>query len=291
MIARKIALAIGALVVLSSGSYLFIYLYRWEWNRATIAGILLISAEIGLVAMLLHGRLRAIERRLDEREAEPDALTPLRSTQPPPRRHFKWLADEDRDLGVFIPVLMGAGVVFSGLAWMIEQLARATARPALERNLAARLDVLGLPEGGFLSPNLVRRDRPRFDRQRAKIAFYVFVAASAAYTGIGALGDLTQNRPELDVIVDESETLTLDITRQGWSRSDVNATQALWVSCQQTVAPFYQADDFVAAGRNKVSFTVTPGLAMGAQRRLVGCLQDATLDNVSATVVRIGTGS
>ncbi len=42
------------------------------------------------------------------------------------------------------------GVVASGLAWLVEKLARATAGPALERGLAARLSPLAWPAGGLV---------------------------------------------------------------------------------------------------------------------------------------------
>jgi hypothetical protein len=54
-------------------------------------------------------------------------------------------------MNVFVPVLMGAGVLMSGLAWVVERLARATVRPAAERGLAAQLDGLALPAAGFLA--------------------------------------------------------------------------------------------------------------------------------------------
>jgi hypothetical protein len=44
---------------------------------------------------------------------------------------------------------MGAGVLMSGIAWVVERLARATISPAAERGLAAQLDTLALPAGGF----------------------------------------------------------------------------------------------------------------------------------------------
>jgi hypothetical protein len=37
----------------------------------------------------------------------------------------------------------------SGIAWIVERLARATAGPVAERGLAARLDGLALPAQGF----------------------------------------------------------------------------------------------------------------------------------------------
>ena len=51
---------------------------------------------------------------------------------------------------VFIPVLLGAGAVLSGLAWIVERLAKATAGRAGEHGLARQLGELDLPSGGLL---------------------------------------------------------------------------------------------------------------------------------------------
>jgi hypothetical protein len=51
---------------------------------------------------------------------------------------------------VFIPVLLGAGALLSGLAWVVERLARATAGRAAEHGLAGRLAALDLPADGLL---------------------------------------------------------------------------------------------------------------------------------------------
>jgi pyruvate,water dikinase len=48
--------------------------------------------------------------------------------------------------------LLGAGVVFSALPWVVERVARVAARPAAERRLARKLDTLTLPPGGLLPP-------------------------------------------------------------------------------------------------------------------------------------------
>ena len=52
-------------------------------------------------------------------------------------------------MNVFVPVLMGAGVLLSGVAWLVERIARATVTPVAERGLAAQLDGLALPTHGF----------------------------------------------------------------------------------------------------------------------------------------------
>jgi hypothetical protein len=78
----------------------------------------------------------------------------LRETAPPPRSTFAWL-DPKRSAAqsnVFVPILLGAGVILSGMAWLIERAARAFASPSLERGLAAELEGLNPPPGGFLRP-------------------------------------------------------------------------------------------------------------------------------------------
>lgn len=283
---KRIAYLVSGLVILSSGTYLFVYLYRWEWNRALIAGVIFIAAEIALAAMMILEKLRVMEQRIAD--ASPQASTALediRSSAPLPRKPFRWLTGGDGDLSVFIPVLMGAGVIFSGIAWAIERFARITARPALEQGLALRLQPLALPEGGFLSPVDVPAPLPRSGHARFRFAFYTMLTAAALSFGVDALGDLTQNRPALDMITAPRATLTLEITREGWVRSEEDAAHSLWHACRQTVSPRFKASGFTQQGDGFVTMTITPAPGESTQRRLSGCLQDATLDNVMARIV------
>jgi hypothetical protein len=148
---NRIGWAIAGITLAASGGYVFVYLYRWEWNRALMSSALFLAAEIALVAMILARRMSAIERRLDgrARDGRDRILERLRESTPPPRTGFAWLARPDQ-LNVFVPVLLGAGVVLSALAWVVERLARAVGRPVAERALATRLAGLQLPDRGFL---------------------------------------------------------------------------------------------------------------------------------------------
>lgn len=163
MIGRRLARLFAAVVLLASGTYFFVYLWRWEWNRAVIAGILFIAAEVALGTSSILGRLAA--RPATSRAAagggatagagpggpSPDVVARLRETAPPPRTSFAWLSPKSEQMGVFVPVLMGMGVVASALAWLVERLARRTASPALEKRLATRLAVLSWPRAGLAS--------------------------------------------------------------------------------------------------------------------------------------------
>ncbi|NEW49175.1 hypothetical protein GV792_03845 [Nocardia cyriacigeorgica] len=149
-------LAIGSLI--ATGTYVFVYLYRWEWNRAILTATLFIAAEIALVAMVLTKRLRAIQRDLGEGSATHHSRAERERTArivhaavPASRVGFAWLARPDR-LGVFVPVLLAGGVLLTGVAWLVERIAKVTAGPSAERRIVAGLDRLQLPESGFLTP-------------------------------------------------------------------------------------------------------------------------------------------
>jgi hypothetical protein len=47
---HRLGRLLSAVVLLASGAYVFIYLVRWEWNRALIAGLFFQAVEMVLVA-------------------------------------------------------------------------------------------------------------------------------------------------------------------------------------------------------------------------------------------------
>lgn len=138
-------------VMAISGWYVFVYLYRWEWNRALVAGIIFLAAEIGLLGAALLDRLAKLGRRLDELErpaTEERVLRRLRQHAPQPANPFSWM--DGSQTNVFVPVLLGAGAVLSALAWVVDRIARATAAPAMEKGLARKLSSLHPLPGGLL---------------------------------------------------------------------------------------------------------------------------------------------
>jgi hypothetical protein len=149
--AGKIAKLFGVIVLASSGAYLFVYLYRWEWNRAIIAGVFFLAAEVALLGSAVLTRLRALDAKLDDAAHRTAvAKTHLKATAPPPRDHFAWLSPSSGEMNVFVPVLLGAGVILSGLAWLVERISRATAGTTIEDSLARRMGPLVLPSGGLV---------------------------------------------------------------------------------------------------------------------------------------------
>ena len=151
MNARRIGLTALLAVMLASAWYVFVYLYRWEWNRALVSGLIFLAAEIGLLAALVLERLAKLGRRvegLDRARADERALRRLREHAPEPARPFAWL--DKSQTNVFVPVLLGAGVVLSALAWAVDRIARLTAVPTMERGLVQKLAALQPHPHGIL---------------------------------------------------------------------------------------------------------------------------------------------
>lgn len=82
------------------------------------------------------------------------AAARVRAAVPPRSEPFAWLPPANvangHGLSVFVPVLLGAGVLLSGVAWVVERIAHLSAGPVAESRLVRRLDTLALPPGGFL---------------------------------------------------------------------------------------------------------------------------------------------
>lgn len=157
MTGGRLARLFLGVVLVASGAYVFVYLGRWEWNRAILAGIFFLAAEVAIAAAIVLDRVKRMERRVGgsaRPEGPPPALERIRETAPPPSDPFAWLHPRSDQLGVFVPILMGVGVVASGLAWLVERVARVTAGPALERGLAEHLRVLAWPDRPLGEPDV-----------------------------------------------------------------------------------------------------------------------------------------
>ena len=155
MTARRVGQVLTLVVLATSATYMLVYLYRWEWNRALVAGLFFVAAEVAVIGTSLLRRLRSIEAKLDDAAASrpaPTAAARIHEAAPPPADRFAWLRDSVTHTNVFVPVLLGAGVVLSLLAHAVERVATATATPVLERRLVTRLQPLALPPGGLLAP-------------------------------------------------------------------------------------------------------------------------------------------
>lgn len=298
---RKIAYVFGALAAAGAGTYLVIYLYRWQWHRAMICGVLLLIVEVMLFGLVALGRLSRIEERLrdtDRRQRELDArqedvLTRLRQ---PALEHaatrFRWLEDDRADRTyVFVPVLMVAGVLLSGLAWVVQRVAGATARPA-ERRLAGRLAVLAAPDPAApddlddLPPLGARPSRGRTVRLTAVTT----VSAALLAALVVGLADLTQTRPE-KANENQATSVLVKVDLRGTdmtAEARALAAQQIWEGCRHSTAAPLRHAALGDLGDGMFAGVVRPALTDHDLMRLRGCLEDATLDRAHLTVIAVG---
>ena len=144
---RKLGWVLIVAMLAFTGIYTIVYVSRWEWNRALFVGMLFLAVEVAAASALVLRRLAALERRTPDQlsEAASPTLTHVRAAAPD-RHHFAWLERSMTETNVFITVLLGAGVLLSGLTWVVDRIATRTALPTLERSLARRLDVAAFPD-------------------------------------------------------------------------------------------------------------------------------------------------
>ncbi|MFD0852449.1 hypothetical protein ACFQ07_09460, partial [Actinomadura adrarensis] len=158
---RKFVYGGLGVMVLATGGYTVVYLARWEWQRSLMAGELLLVCLIVLLAVAGAHRLQAMERRLTELlerrdrsaghslgSSEPsvtaeagtteagtaEAGTAEAGTAEERAPRFRWLEADSHSYKVFIPVLLGAGIIVSGLAALVERVSSALG----ERSAPAR---------------------------------------------------------------------------------------------------------------------------------------------------------
>ncbi len=161
----------GATVALAASTlgtfgYALVYVARWEWQRATLVAVFCVLCAVAWSALVADSRLRRLEQRLagqpadparpvgigvqpraDSRQASPQpaksqwaaGVRDAVAEAPVPSSRFRWLGTPPDGAAVFIPVLLGAGLLVSALAWLVERLAHAAVGPVVERRLVTDL--------------------------------------------------------------------------------------------------------------------------------------------------------
>lgn len=193
---RRLVYLFGGAAAVGAAVYFVVYLYRWQWQRAILSGVLLLIVGVLLLGIVLLGRLARIEERIRESDRRhEDALARLRQSHPRERGdRFRWLEDPASRTYVFVPVLMVTGVVLSVIAWLVQRIASVTARPTAERRLAGRLAALTAPDP---APDADLEDEAPLgggSRGRARRLITVGVGAALLVPLVVGLADLTQTK-------------------------------------------------------------------------------------------------
>lgn len=108
------------------------------------------------------------------------------------------------------------------------------------------------------------------------------VAIAVTVGGIWALAEVTQNRP--DVIEEGSSTELVVSVRTREGAGLVRHAERLWAVCSGTARGIHLVGDMVGHGGGLFQLTLSPALGEHTRRRLVGCLEDFTLDGLKGSV-------
>lgn len=295
---RLVGYTFGGLSVAYAGYYTVLYLTRWEWQRALISGVLLLVVEVFLATVLLLTRVSRLDNRLEQSDARiEDVRKRLEQTRTPTPNRFTWLTSADlselngtQRTFVFVPVLMVAGAVLSGLAMVIQKVAGATGRPEAERRLAGRLATLAVPPVTGTVPLEDRPAVPPARTGRKMLALTTAVGSLLLAPALwSALADATQTRPERAPNA-ASTTMVFRVEThgdQGLQAVELAAND-LWETCRRSTAAqndnaiLQRMKDRVYAG------VIRPALPSHDVMRLRGCIQDANTDRTSAVVLGDG---
>ncbi|MCF2530253.1 hypothetical protein [Yinghuangia soli] len=303
---RYTSYVVGGVSAAATAFYLVVYLWRWQWNRALICGVLLIVIEVFLLGVVLLGRIARLERHLTEHDLRGEEVRRrLEQAREDSADRFRWLdkgqlADPGRDLAdpgrhyVFIPVLLAAGVVLSAISWAVQRAARLTVLPSADRRLAGRLAMLAAPTAGARAVGPQLEDDPAVPGPHRVRTTALTAVALAAVVGVAAivdlLGDATQTRPEPPP---KSAATTLvfrvDTRTNGDAAQHEAAARDIWEDCRRgATAVRLDETGLSTLSENVFAVVVRPALTPNDLTRLRGCLLDANADGVQASILGEG---
>jgi hypothetical protein len=286
---------IGSLSAAGATVYLIVYLYRWEWHRALISASLLLVVEGVLVCAVLLTRIARLERQVREADARTeDVRRRLTQSRKSPQLHFQWLEPPEDDRHrtyVFVPVLLVAGALFSGAAWVIQRIARATSSGA-ERRLAGRLTELTAPVPRDDGRELRLEDSPAVPPRRPvrTVLAVAGLLATAGLLGLAVdrLGDVFQTRPGAGTDSAASTVVFQVSVKQDDPRALELAAGSLWEYCRRSTAVRLDTAPLSRLGESVYAGVVRPALQEHDLLRLRGCLSDASLHTATAKVLGEG---
>ena len=278
------------LVVLASGVFMLLYLYRWEWNRAMISGLFFVAAELALASTAILRRVRRVEERLDEAR-ERDGRSTAPHAEAERREPFAWLREQQGE-NVFVPILLGVGVIISGIAWVIERVAGAPWPVGGDAAVSRRLLRLSSPGAGGLgqpaSPGTgaaaVRLRPPPTGPARHLTGWIVMLLAAGVLTVafVNVLAEWTKNGPDPPP-AGPVTTYEIQIELRDGATVGAAIPQTLWLSCRAHL-PGHDAT-VRSSGDGRFVVSVRPSVGRNDDRRFVGCLEDVRLDRVLVDVV------
>lgn len=118
------------------------------------------------------------------------------------------------------------------------------------------------------------------------IALIAFVSIA-----VDQIGDLTQSRPD-PVRKGEVTELTVSVDQDRFGGGTDGAANALWAVCSaHTSSRPLSSEGLESLGAGLYRVVLSPALGHHAELKLVGCLEDLTIDRVLADVESVRTFS
>jgi hypothetical protein len=124
--------------------------------------------------------------------------------------------------------------------------------------------------------------------RRPVLAVVLVLLGVLTVVGVDLLADATQNRRDPAGDPDSTSDVIFEVGTRRYPGS-VDAGTTLWVACQGTI--HHETLGVEEIDEDTYRATVRPSLGEHAQRRLIGCLEDATVDRLNGHVVTIQTSS
>lgn len=278
LVAKAVTWVALATVLIVAGVHWVYYLMNWEWSRAAIAGTAFVAAGVLTSTVLVLGRLRHLERRIDAlllaRDTAPGpARTELADVEPRPV--FPWLAGGTAlpavallaltpwtppEEGVFIPIFLAAGLGLSAAAGVVERVA------------AARYE-RSVPSAAGTAPPSARevlRTTPRRVLVAVPLLSVLVVGGLVSALWFGGHYWAQPVGPG-------HTTMTIVVDSRGPAPAEADVVESVGRFCSLDSGV---GVDFVGvrAGADGWRLTVSPLLDEDAQNRFVGCLEDAVLE-------------
>jgi hypothetical protein len=149
---RKLMILVLVVTLIVAGLLAGQALYAWEWSRAVWMTTGFVAVEVALVGVLVLGRLKDLVARIDSDEQRDPVRHRLVESRPAAPDRFAWLQESMGRTNVFVTMIIGGGVIVSGVLWIIDQIARRTVTTTREGRLADDLHSIAPPRDGLVPP-------------------------------------------------------------------------------------------------------------------------------------------
>jgi hypothetical protein len=240
-----------ALVLVGSGAYVLVYLARWEWVRAQIAGLFFLAALITLATGLVLRRIDGLGSIPAQSLAPEDPVAPASP--------FPWLHEPKGSTHVFLPVLLGFGVLLTLIAAGVERL-------------------VGIAAGPATSPLRTEEPPASWPGRLLVLVVAVVVAGAVAWAALNLMTREEESIPGTRVY-------TLAVAEENAQLGPEESVEELALFCRDRADLAGQEPVVLGADGSVVRLQVTPIPGKYGTYRFDGCLRDLVLDHRSISIL------